>query len=59
MKILCPRCHVGRIDGERCSRCGYRISHSEEEQERMGRLVRNSLIGLVSLLAGFWLIRLF
>ena len=59
MKILCPRCHVGRIDRERCSRCGYRISQGEEEQERMGRLLRNSRIGLVSLLAGVWLIRLF
>ena len=25
MKILCPGCHVGRIDRERRSRCGYRI----------------------------------
>jgi hypothetical protein len=58
MKILCPRCHVGRIDRERCNRCGYRASRAQEEQERMGRLLRNSLIGLVSLLAGVWLVRL-
>jgi hypothetical protein len=58
MSILCPRCKIGRITRDRCSRCRYRISKSEEEQERMGRVVRNSLIGLVSLLAGIWLVRL-
>jgi hypothetical protein len=58
MSILCPRCKIGRIAHDRCSQCSYRISKSEEEQERMGRLVRNSLIGLVSLLAGIWLVRL-
>jgi len=57
MKILCPRCHVGRIDHERCDRCGYQPSRGQEEQERVGRLVRNSLIGLVSLLAVVWLVR--
>ena len=45
---------MGRIDRERRPRCGYRISQGEEEQERMGRLLRNSRIGLVSLLAGVW-----
>lgn len=59
MRILCPRCKVGRIDRDRCSRCGYRISHAEEEQEKFGRLVRNGLIGVVSLLAGLWIIHLF
>jgi hypothetical protein len=50
---------VGWIDRDRCSRCSYKVSRAEERQERIGRLVRNSLIGLVSLLAGLWLIRLF
>jgi hypothetical protein len=59
MKVLCPRCHIGRINSERCSHCGHRVSGFEEEHERMGRLVRNSLIGLVSLLVGVWLIHLF
>jgi hypothetical protein len=59
MKSVCPKCHIGRINSERCSHCGYRVPGSEEGHERMGRLVRNSLIGLVSLLAGFWLIHLF
>jgi hypothetical protein len=59
MNVLCPRCRVGWIDRDRCSRCNYRVSHAEERQERIGRLVRNSLIGLVSVLAGLWLIRLF
>jgi hypothetical protein len=59
MKILCPRCRVGWIERERCARCNYRVSHAEEEQERRGRLVRNSLIGLVSLLAGIWIVHLF
>jgi hypothetical protein len=58
MNILCPRCHVGRVAGERCNRCAYRPSRAQEEQERTGRLLRNSLIGLVSLLAGVWLVRL-
>ncbi|GEM_PF-6505614 len=58
MNILCPRCKIGRIERAHCSRCGYGVSKSEAEQERVGRLVRNSLIGLVSLLAGFWIIRL-
>jgi hypothetical protein len=58
MSILCPRCKIGRIEHDRCSRCSYRVSKPEVEQERMGRLVRNSLIGLVSLLAGIWLVRL-
>src|SRR6516164_4832962 len=53
MDILCPKCHVGRIDRERCHRCGYRASRVQDEQERMGRLVRNGLIGLVSVLAVF------
>jgi hypothetical protein len=59
MDILCPRCRVGWIARDHCSRCNYRVSRTEKEQERIGRLVRNSLIGLVSLLAGLWLIRLF
>jgi hypothetical protein len=58
MSILCPRCKVGRIERDHCSRCSYRLTQSEEEHERVGRLVRNSLIGLVSLLAGIWLVRL-
>jgi hypothetical protein len=58
MNILCPRCHVGRVDRERYNRCGYGPSRTQEEQERTGRLLRNSLIGLVSLLAGVWLVRL-
>jgi hypothetical protein len=58
MNVLCPRCRIGWIDRERCARCGYRISRAEEKQERIGRLVRNGLIGLVSLLAGVWLVRL-
>ena len=56
--IHCPRCRIAWIDRERCSRCGYRVSRAEEKQERMGRLVRNGLIGLVSMLAVFWLVRL-
>jgi len=59
MRILCPRCRVGWIDREHCSRCSYKVSRAEEEQERRGRLVRNGLIGLVSLLAGIWLVHLF
>ena len=62
MKIVCPKCHIGRIKGERCLRCGYWVSRTEEEHVRTGqlvRLVRNSLIGLVSVLAGVWLIHLF
>lgn len=55
---LCPRCKVGRIDRDRCSQCGYKISSSEELHQKMGRLARNSLIGLVSVLAGIWLFRL-
>jgi hypothetical protein len=58
MNVLCPRCHVGRINRERCDRCGYIPSRAQEEQERTGRLLRNGLIGLVSLLAGVWLVRL-
>jgi hypothetical protein len=58
MSILCPRCRIGRIERDHCSRCSYRVSKTEEEQERFGRLVRNSLIGVVSLLAGIWLVRL-
>jgi len=56
--ILCSRCKVGAIHNGHCSRCGYRISSAEKRQEDMARLIRNSLIGLVSLLAGVWLIRL-
>jgi len=56
--ILCPRCRVGWIARERCPRCGYKVSRAEEQQEKMGRLVRNSLIGLVSLLAVIWLVPL-
>jgi hypothetical protein len=59
MKILCPRCKVGRIDRDRCSSCGYKVTRAEEDQEKMGRLVRNSLIGLVSLLSAIWIIHLF
>jgi hypothetical protein len=55
---LCLRCKVGRIDRYRCSRCGFKISSAEEHQEKMGRLARNSLIGLVSVLAGIWMFRL-
>jgi hypothetical protein len=54
----CPRCKVGRIDRDRCSQCGFKICSSEQQQEKMGRLARNSLIGLVSVLAGIWLFRL-
>jgi hypothetical protein len=57
MKI-CLRCKVGRIDRDRCSQCGYKIPSSEEQHEKMGRFARNSLIGLVSVLAGIWLFRL-
>jgi hypothetical protein len=59
MKIVCPRCKLGWIGRDRCSRCGYRVSQTEKQQERFGRLVRNSLIGLVSVLAGIWLVHLF
>ncbi len=59
MKISCPRCRVGWISRDACSKCGYRVTSWEERQERMGRVVRNSLIGLVSVLAGFWISRLF
>ncbi len=58
VKPLCPRCKVGWINVDRCPQCGYRISSAEEKQEKMGRLVRNSLIGLVSLLLGIWVVRL-
>jgi len=58
MKVLCPRCHVGRIGHERCDRCGYRPSRAQKGEERVGRLVRDSLIGLVALLAVVWLVRL-
>ncbi len=58
MKILCPRCKLGRIDRDRCSLCGYEVSSSEEQQEKIGRLARNSLIGLVSVLAAICLFRL-
>lgn len=58
VKPLCPRCKVGWINIDRCPQCGYRISSAEEKQEKMGRLVRNSLIGLVSVLAGIWVVRL-
>jgi ribosomal protein L37E len=52
-KILCRKCRVGWVaHDERCSQCGY----NEEREERMGRLVRNSLILLVSVLAVIWLI---
>jgi hypothetical protein len=54
-KILCPRCRVGWIAHKHCSQCGQKVSTPEERQERMGRLVRNSLIGVVSVLAGIWL----
>jgi hypothetical protein len=57
MNVLCPRCHVGRVNRERCNRCGYIASRAQEEQEITGRLLRNGLIGLVSLLAGVWLVR--
>jgi len=57
VEILCPRCHVGRIDYERCDRCGYRPSRAQEEQERVNRLVRNGLIGLIMLLVVVWLVR--
>ena len=59
MKILCPRCHYGRVDDERhdrCERCRYRPSRAQKEQVRTGRLVRNGLIGLVSVLAVVWLV---
>jgi hypothetical protein len=56
MKTLCKKCRVGWIAHERCSQCGYRASTLEERQERMGRLVRNTLIGVVSVLAVIWLI---
>lgn len=58
MKVLCPRCHVGRIGHERCDHCGYRPSRAQKGEERVGRLVRDSLIGLVALLAVVWLVRL-
>jgi hypothetical protein len=56
--ILCSRCKVGAIHNGRCSQCGNKISSAEKRQEDMARLIRNSLIGLVSLLVGVWLIRL-
>lgn len=56
MKILCPRCRVGWIEGDRCQRCSYRVSRSEEDQERFVRVLRNGLICLVSVLAGLFLI---
>ena len=59
MKSVCPKCRIGRINGERCLRCGHRVSCSEEKHARRGWLVRNSLIGLVSLLAAVWLVQLF
>jgi len=57
MKILCPRCHIGRIDRDRCDGCGYRPSRTQEEQAKAIRLARNGLIGLVSLLVVAWLVR--
>ncbi len=54
----CPRCKVGGTDRGRCSQCGFKIASSEERDEKMGRLARNSLIGVVSVLAGIWLFRL-
>jgi hypothetical protein len=59
MKISCPRCRIGWIGRDICSQCGYRIKSWEERQERMGRVIRNSLIGLVSVIAGVWISRLF
>jgi hypothetical protein len=56
--ILCSRCKIGAIHNGHCSRCGNKISGAEKRQEDMVRLIRNSLIGLVSLLVGVWLIRL-
>ena len=55
-KILCRKCRVGWVAHERCSQCGYKESTLEEREEKMGRLVRNSLILLVSVLAVIWLI---
>ena len=52
MKILCLRCRAGWINQNRCSQCGHKVSTSEEEQERMGRRVPNSLICFVAVLAG-------
>jgi hypothetical protein len=54
-KILCRKCRVGWVAHERCSQCGYEVS-LEEREERMGRLVRNSLILVVSVLAVIWVI---
>jgi ribosomal protein L37E len=55
---LCSRCKVGAIHNDYCSRCGYKVSTREKRQENMARLIRNSLLGLVSLLVGVLLIRL-
>ena len=58
MNILCPKCHIGRVDSGRCSRCGCKPTRAQTEQERTGRLLRNSLIVFVTLLTGVWLARL-
>jgi len=58
MKFFCPKCKVARVGRDRCLQCGYKIPTSQERDEKMGRIVRNSLIGLVSALTGIWLFRL-
>jgi len=58
MKFFCPKCQIARTGGDRCLQCGYKIPTSQERDEKMGRIVRNSLICLVSVLAGICLFRL-
>jgi hypothetical protein len=58
VKLFCPKCKTVRSDRDRCPQCGYKRPTSQERDERMGRLTRNSLIGLVSVLTGIWLFRL-
>ena len=56
MKVLCARCRVGWIEGDRCRRCGNKLSRAEQEQERFARVLRSGLICLVSVLAGLFVI---
>jgi hypothetical protein len=58
MKFFCPKCKVTRTGCDRCLQCGYKIPTSQERDERMGRIARNSLIGFVTALTGIWLFRL-
>ena len=58
MKFFCPKCKLERRDRDHCPQCGYKVPTSQERDEKMGRIARNSLIGLVSVLTGIWLFRL-